>query len=69
MNGFITKKELSEARMICNIAEPTIWQKKRLVALYIKQHTGQKANLAGDTINDDHLQTAKRFFKPKYLKK
>lgn len=50
MKGFLTKSELSEARMLSKIEVLTEWQKKKLTQLYIKQMTSKKV----DVFREDH---------------
>lgn len=33
---FLTKNELTEARSLAKLKSPTIWQKRRIVELYIR---------------------------------
>lgn len=42
IRGFITHKELSEARTYIKLPTPTMWQKKQVVKLYIQLITGVK---------------------------
>ena len=61
MSGFITKTELNEARMLSNLKELTDWQKKRLMKLYLKQHTGQTVKLT-EVPENKHIAVTKNWF-------
>ena len=64
INGFLTEKELNDARMYSAIPGPTMWQKKQIIKLYIKLVTGVTFSGRFEETPDmeDFYQLAKKYF-------
>ena len=62
--GFLTHKQVAEAKTYCKLEGPTTWQKKQVVKLYLKLITG--VTFAGNFEENDGLdgfyQNAKQHF-------
>jgi hypothetical protein len=63
----ITRNELSEAKTICNVRDPSTWQKRRLITLAIKEATFKVIDVqpgeGEEDLFNDFFNQAKNHFK------